>query len=264
MSIYIMIARQRSGTGALNSIVSQHKDIVCIGEVFHPNNLLTDKNNYFYWLNNEADKVKFSDPVLRNEENFQNYLSFIENKFPGKKILIDIKYRSLHHFNGGWISPLEEPAIFRFIRKQNIPCLHLTRDNLLETYVSGRLAEMNKVWHAKSASELQYNNITIDIDALHRYINFTMKEISFVKEAIKRIKILCEIDYKNMLLNNKLSEPVAKKLETFFECSDLSQLETPFIKQVAKLESVIENYDDVRRFLKANNFDFCLPNSQGD
>lgn len=259
MSIYIMFARQRSGTGALNSILSQHKDIVCTGEVFHPNNLQTDKNNYFYWLNNEADKAKFSDIILRNEENFQNYLAFLENKFPGKKILIDIKYRSLHHFNGGWISPLEEPAIFRFIRKRAIPCLHLTRDNLLETYVSGRLAEMNKVWHAKSANELQYTTLTIDINALHRYISFTTKEVAFVKESMKRIKQSCEVEYKNMLVDNKLSEPVTKKLEAFFGCSGLSQLVTPFIKQVAKLESVIENYDDVLRFLKENNFNSCIP-----
>lgn len=256
MSICMLIARQRSGTGALNSILSQHENIVCVGEVFHPNNLSSDKVNYFNWFNNEAYKIKNSDIILNNEKNFNDYLLFLENMFPNKKIIIDIKYRSLHHFNGGWFSPLEEPCIFRFIRKLEIPCIHLTRNNFLETFVSGRLADMNRVWHTKTTDELKYNSIKIDIKDLQRYIDFTSKEVSFVKDIFRRIKKSCTIDYKELLVNNKLSKEARKKLEGLLNCSSLAEFRTPFIKQVAALEDVIENFSEVQLFLEKNKLIF--------
>src|ERR1700737_1095076 len=102
MAVSILLARQRSGTGALGSCLDQHPMISYVGEVFHDDSI-DRPPNYFWFL----IKSLQSDPSVAlpnsNGKRLDAYLAFLESQGKKPNILIDVKLRSLHHFNAHWL-----------------------------------------------------------------------------------------------------------------------------------------------------------------
>lgn len=256
--IYFMFSRARSGTGALNTILSQHKDIVCLWEIFHGNpdiykcesydsNHIQQETNYFNWLNNQKNINSLS-YIQNGYENFCNYLEYINKKFPNKKIIFDVKYSSLHHFNGVWFHFMGIPVILQFIKKHNFPCINLIRRNKLDVYTSYMLAYKNSIWHTKD--NLQLKNININIDEFKNFLFDTTMEDIFLENIFNQMNLVAKFEYNDMFIDGKLSEPVAKKLEHVLNVSGLSAFKASFKKQVNSLENAIENFNEVYTFNK--------------
>lgn len=154
MTLFVLLARQRSGTGALGSTLDQHPSISYLGEVFH-HDAMDRPPNYFWFLQNlitEKPELAFPDAGPERWDRYAEYLCSMSKK---NYLLVDIKYASTHHFNQHWLGVGEAPTLFSILKTRGVPIVHLTRRNYLKVYVSGKLAEANGVWHARKAEQLR-------------------------------------------------------------------------------------------------------------
>ena len=114
----VLVARQRSGTGALGSVLDQHPSLEYIGEIFHPGNFEKEKNYFTFLRNIVAEQPDRTHP----DRNHENLMEFVARQSPyGNNCMVDIKYSSLHHLSSTWNSPLAPPLGAEFRSRQPHP-----------------------------------------------------------------------------------------------------------------------------------------------
>lgn len=256
----ILLARQRSGTGALGNVLDQQPKVKYLGEVFHDQRLNEDVNFFNFMMKKVADSPNQALPSNRSQQ-LKDFFSFVQEIHPGKeRIIIDVKYRSLHHINGFWHGPREMPTFIRMSREMGLSIIHLTRRNFIKTYVSGLLAEMNKVWHATSAAEIKVNTIKVDTGRLLNYLNATRNEVEFVTGFLRNYSNVLQLEYEDIFDDRGfIKSEHEEKIAGFCGLSEFLRIAPPFIKQTSnQLQDVIENYQDVADTLKDTMYSWML------
>ena len=257
MPFGLLIARQRSGTGALGSVLDKHPQLHYVGEIFHPANIGQDKN-YFSHLLHKAREDRSVFLPDRNGANLKTFLESITDS--GIIPIIDIKYNSLHHLNGGWQSPLTPPWILQHAPSTGVPIIHLTRRNFVEVFVSGRLAEANQVWHARKAEEAKIRSVAIDPQALLRFIRHAQEEQSLIERWLVGHSPLVMLDYGEMFdTEGMLSQKWAEKIANNFSVNAFIERTSHFIKQAPdSLKESILNYEEVKRVLSGMEYEWMI------
>lgn len=259
MPFALLIARQRSGTGALGSVLDKHPQLKYVGEVFHPDNA-DQPENYFGFL----QRLVAGDPSRAlsgsNEQNFEEFVAYLESMFPNVTIVIDIKYRSLHHLNSGWHGLVECPWVLRFARRQKAPIIHLTRHNLIGSFVSGRLAEENKVWHAHSDQNLKTTSAVVNPRNLASYIVSISQEVKLINRWLSNYPKLVDVDYDDMFdQEGNLTQAVVNNISNAFNIDPFTDRSPSFIKQApSRLSSSIENFELIEEMLRGTEHEWML------
>lgn len=253
----LMIARQRSGTGALGSILDQHPSLHYLGEIFHPNNIDQNDNYFNFHLNRIADDPSNALPDS-NERNFEAFVDYITHSSGGKLPVFDIKYRSFHHLNGGWQGLQAAPWVIAFAINQGAPIIHLKRANFVSSYISGRLAEENQVWHAQSAVEVQ--STSVDIGRLISYLETTTAEVALVDKWLNGIETAIDVEYADLFGDDGLLTPfVAESLASCLRVSPLISRTPAFLKQAPNdQKKAIENFSVVQMALTGTEYSWML------
>ncbi len=166
----IMLARQRSGTNALKSILGTLPDVSCLGEVFSIKARESAKSqmremNFFNFLvkyaNGDVTRI-FPD---QHEKLFRDYLGFLRGFSDKRFILIDVKYNQMYFLTQPYARP--EPYLFQLIRKYGLHVLHLTRRNYLRSWLSELKALRSGVWICRADRPLEYDRpISVDVSGL--------------------------------------------------------------------------------------------------
>ncbi|MGE0683529.1 MAG: hypothetical protein AB7P69_21845 [Candidatus Binatia bacterium] len=259
MKVCVLLARQRSGTGALGSVLDQHPSFRYLGEVFH-HDAIDRSPNYFHFLKQQIElDPNFALPGS-GETRFTSYMERLDQLHPEKLKIVDIKYRSTHHFNGYWHGILEQPALFRLITKFEIPVIHLTRSNYLKTYISGLLADQNKIWHARATDTIEHKYIKIDTRMAIGFIRQTAQEVDFMTTFLKKTPKVVTVDYDELFsADGSLSDLVNHKLQHFLNVSPLQKTKPAFVKQTSDdLREVVENYAELADALRETPFGWML------
>lgn len=247
-NLIILLARQRSGTGALGSMLDQHSEVRYLGEVFHDNEIRRTENYFNFYLSKVAEDRNHSLPG-NAESLFNEYVEFILAAQKKVNVILDIKYSSTHHFNGYWHAPYDAPKLFKLAAKKSVKILHLKRKNLLKTYISGRLAEQNKAWHVTDSTVLKVSTLKINTAQLLNYLKATHREVSHFDSALKKYNGVIEVEYSSIFTPEGLPVlPEVKRLSDFLNVSsdEFTNIKPAFIKQADdKLINVIENYEEV-------------------
>lgn len=253
----LLIARQRSGTGALGTVLDRHRALHYLGEVFHPSNYGQTKNYFSYY------KVALErDPELclpdRVEERLKGFLDTIRE--PGVTPIVDVKTNSLHHLSPGWHGPTSEPWLISHARNNDAPIIHLTRRNLAEVFVSGRLAEANAVWHAKEASEVKVKSAEIDPTQMLRFIQHAELEDAFVARCLSGHSSLVTLDHSEAFDDEgNLKGEYAEEIANAFKVAPFTILSPAFVKQAPRdLRESIENFDVVSRALAGTGYEWMI------
>ena len=243
MTLGIMIARQRCGTGALGSVLDQHPEIRYLGEVFH-HDAIDQPPNYFCFFR----EVIGRDPDMALPQNsakrFDLYREYVETYAGRENTVLDIKYSSLHHFNGHWMGIGEAPGLFKLMRDRELPVIHLQRRNHLKTYVSGQLAELNQEWHAKSAEAVTVRSLEIDPDACLRFINAQTREVTRIERILGAHKNRIELEYAELFdTSGELRHSVCVRLAAFLGVAPFARKRPAFVKQAPDdLREALANY----------------------
>lgn len=246
----LLVARQRSGTGALGSLLDRqnHPQFYYLGEIFHPEGL-GDRHNYFTHLVDYVREDPLNAMAQNAPQNFRRFLATFAGE--GRTLLPDVKYDSLHSLNGPWHAPLVRPWLLEFARAEGAPIIHLTRRNLLEVFVSGLLAAANKVWHTADAADVKIRSAVVDIPKLLRFIDGMQREREVIEQWLDGHRPLVTLDYQEMFdAEGLLARDRADEIARAFGADPITQRRPSFVKQAPRdLTESIRNYDEVARAL---------------
>ena len=256
-SFGLLLATQRSGTGALGTVLDRHDGLKYLGEVFHPDGI-GDAGNYFTYLRDVVREDPDRAMPWRSEENLLGFIEQEEARFPGKHLIIDIKYRSLHHLNQSWIGLQEMPWIIRFARQHDLPIIHLTRKNYLELFVSGRLAEANETWHTPDPDTAKIKSVEIKIPQMRNFIRALEKEVTLLKRWTNGYDRVFHIEYGDMFgPTGAVKEIHTNAIADLLGVDVFKNRKPAFAKQApADLTHSIENFDRVQQALAGTPYEW--------
>jgi LPS sulfotransferase NodH len=255
----LLITRQRTGSGALGTILHRNPDLFYAGEVLHPTDGKNELNFYTY-LNAHPDQaLHFANPNTRVGA-IKQYLTHLQEKTSPRGLVLDIKYNALHQWNQGWQGILGRPWVLGHARQHNIPILHLRRRNYVATFVSGRLAEQNKVWHTSKAEALNIHSINVPTKDLRGFLNICVREATLITEWLANYSNVLTLEYEDMLdETGNMPESTATELATFLGVVPFTARNSVFIKQApAKLSDSIENFEEVALSLRDTEFSWMM------
>jgi hypothetical protein len=271
--IGFLLARQRSGTGALGSLLARHPGLRYLGEVLHPNperaavrqvldeDLRAEDVNFFRYVHADVARMRgFCDPNQRADV-VERYFDWLKERFHPRIPIVDVKYNSLHHWNRGWQGLFEAPWLIRHVREKKLPIIHLKRKNSLQTYISGRLAEVNQVWHATSSGAMKTRDMEVDVDGLLSSLTQTSREIDLMNKWLRRIETLTVIEYAELFSAEGTADPrIMREIKDLFNLEDdFTVLEPVFVKQAqSSILASISNPRAVRRALRGGRFAWML------
>lgn len=259
MKYALLIARQRSGTGALGSVLDKHPELKYFGEVFHPTNVGQEHNFFTHYREQVREDPDRALPDARYAA-FERFLESLAERHPGETLVVDVKYRSLHHLNGGWRGLVQRPGLLEEAISRNVPILHLTRRNAVQSFVSGRLADANKVWHASADQKIDVQSTVVNIRQLSNYIVNTEREIKLVEEWTGKYAHLATFDYSELMDGDGMvATDIAEKAARTLGIASFRDRAPSYVKQApADLRDSIENYDLVERALTGSGYHWML------
>lgn len=255
MTYALLLARQRSGTGALGSVLNHHPRIKFFGEPINIDNV-GQEDNYFTHLLEAVREDPFNALPSAQLPIFDSFVARLAERYPDKVLVIDVKYRSLHNLDGGWRGLVERPTLLHHAIESGRPILHLTRRNAVESFVSGRLAEANKVWHADSAERIKVTSTPVNVRQLSNYIVNTERETELISRWTARYPYAVEFDYGEMFdESGGLSDAVAAKIAATLGVEPLEHRKPQFVKQAPPdLRQSIDNFAVVKTALEGTKF----------
>jgi len=255
----LLLARQRTGSGALGTILDRNPALFYTGEVLHPDDV-KNKASFFGFVNASAERIAaFSNPNQR-ESVVKAYFEELESAKRPRTPVIDVKYRSLHHWNLGWQGFFDRPWIISYARQQRMPILLLRRRNYAATFVSGRLAELNRVWHTKDSASISVTSLNVAPRDLLGFLKTCAREDSLIDEWLANYDRVLPLEYEDVFDSQGLvPESVCSRIATFLGIGPFPFRSPIFIKQAPPaLADSISNFDEVAASLQGTEFRWML------
>ena len=261
----VLLARQRSGTNALLSVLGTHPGIFCFDEVFRRDDLIRPdpiqiRGNYFNFLEEyaAADVTRiFPD---RHEEVLTAYLAHLRRLAPKRMVVVDVKYNSTHHLSGVW-RPIAEPTLFGWLKERSIAVLHLTRRNYLRCLLSHLKAWESKQYYVFDGRAPEDVRVTVPAAwALGEMQRWQMED-DLVASAFAGYGQYKQVDYADLFPDDSgaIAAGALEDLRAWFDVPDAFVNRASLSKQSAlPLAETIENFADVMATLQGTPFEGCL------
>lgn len=270
-SIIVLLARQRSGTNALRSILNTHPDIYCFPEVFHnnPRRKVAVQANYFNFLARHLDGDAAG--VLKTHDHeglFLDFLEYLRCFTPKRFIVIDVKYMSTHHVAKAWRFIGEEPYLFFLIREHGLRVLNMQRKNYLRYCLSEIKAQVAQRWAIPkdAAGERVDQTVYVDVDWMLRVMELCRSEDEAVTRAFAAYEPLLQLEYEEFFpeIDGPVSDAPLERIADWLGVEPAFGRRQPFFRKqsILPLEQTIENYPEVAEALRGTDFEYCLEDEQ--
>ena len=257
-----ILARQRSGTHAVRSILETNNNIKAVGEIFYAGSLdlnnKTQFHNYFY---NKI--IENPSSILNNTIVFNDYLKYIKKLFPLKKtILFDVKYNSINVLQEAWpqLDTVHIPYLIRRIRRTESPVIHITRYNYLKQYISELIASANKIYATKNKVDLKVTSIEINIDDMFKIFKMYRREDNLIKSFFNKHKNYVTFDYDEVFFaSEETKKNIFTNINNIIGEDEFYTFESKFKKLNNKtlVESII-NYNEVEKAIENSDYSYCI------
>ena len=173
--------------------------------------------------------------------------------------MLDIKYSSLSTLPSIWRSPADEPFFLLYCRLHNVPIIHLTRRNSLEIFVSGQLADANKVWHTVDREAIRVTQAYIPVTSLLSFLRSSDEHERLMRRWLEGYPRLVEVDYADMFEDGDVRQAVMDTISETLEIGEFSDRRPVLIKQAPRhVRDAIINLDEVFAALKGTQYEWML------
>jgi hypothetical protein len=263
----VLLARQRSGTNALRSVLTRHPGIFCLPEVFEPSPRRYPEASYFDFLEANAPDGRVTSVMCSaeaQEQLFLEYLDFLRGFSDKQYLLFDVKYNSTHHLDGPWRSLNAQPALFDLIERHGIRVLHLTRANHLRSQVSLVQAQMSRQWwvEVEEAPASADGAVHIDPESVEHQLAAWQAEDEIVAQRFRDYPLAGGLEYDDVfpVLGGPPNPEVLAAIAGWLGLEpDFGDTQPEFRKQnLSPLREAIANYDEVAAALAGTPFEYCL------
>ncbi len=266
MKHFVILSTQRSGSTFLRIWLNSHSEINSHGEVFLKHYQSPDgfrrycfNKSFFCKTSFQLHHTRISralglqfisrtlidgylDDLLENPshpgpwsdiDNRNQLIAKAPASFSGFKLM----YNTFDAYRGLQEWARENPSLM---------VLHMTRRNLLKSFISRRRMAENKIAHTKSGT-LNHKPVYIKLKNLQRYIETTHATRRQFRSLLEKRHPFLELSYEDMFADRH--EFVAKIL-TFFSLP-YEEMEPPTMRKISssRLENEVKNCDEVIRFL---------------
>lgn len=267
----VMLARQRSGTNPLRSVLGAHPEIFCSPDIFDPKPspeaCLEVEMNYFEFLERHAqDGIKGVLTSLdAQEQTFLDYLSYLRCFSDKRYVLLDVKYNATHNVDGPWREVSTEPDLFRFVRRNGLRVLNLTWRNPLRYYLSWKKADLA----SQSSDEPETDeepvsdepSLRVPLDEMMFHLESCRTENETIARSFANYSRYKAVEYDDLF--PALGPPSEKKLEQLAAWLAIDPVfprkEPRFPEQAVRpLKEMVINLDEVARVLRGSPFEHCL------
>lgn len=265
MEKFILLAKQRSGTGFFTSVLNNHPEVNCFPELLLWHSYQDTNNFYHFW---REKIIESADNIIPSGK--RNVLGeFFDFTFASKKdknaIGVNIKYDQMYTVSSQ-ISILAE----KFNK-----VIHLVRKNVLKTSISNFLNNNKEKLGRKSHSSEKYDACKVTLP-IHE--NLLTELADYKNNIIKHRKIFknlyqdnyLEIFYEDFFDNkidesNTIREEILQTVFNFLNISHQYNIQTKLMKiNPDNLEDLIENYHETKLFLELNGWGYLFAESVGE
>lgn len=223
---FVIITAARTGSNALVNALTNHREIHCDYEVFHPLHIYTAGDCPFDLNERDADPVKFIRTVM----------DWNKGRYPEKPIY------GFKLFFG------HSDAVYqRLIADKSWQKIILSRDNILDQYVSEVIARQSAKWNSMQGAHKK-KTTTVDLEHFEKYRQRMTMNYADALETLERTgQQYLSLEYADV------AEGRFDKVCDFLGV-DGSSVTTELKKQNSpKSASKIENADQVKAWLAQNN-----------
>jgi hypothetical protein len=264
------LARQRSGTNPLRSVLESHADIFCFNEVFN----LRDKDseqellrntNFFTFLENYADGNMGRILPDRHETLFVDFLEYLRCFSSKRYLLLDVKYNTTHFLTVPWTVNMTYPDLFDFIERYEMKVLNLTRKNYLRFVLSAvKSWESNLYSHhdlPPESSDYEDAAMQLDVDYLLGELERCRDEDMLIESRFSGYPHLLTYDYADLFPGFRagISPGFLAAVSAWLGIQNRFRKVPTFKKQSSlPLSDAIENYAEVEKALRGTVYEYCL------
>ena len=250
--VTVLLARQRSGTHALKSVLETHPAIYASAEIFHPSprRPSAQEVNYFRFAERHASADR--------EEVFLDYLAFVGELAGKPHVVLDVKYQHMD-------AALDRERLVELIRERKLSVLNLTRRNYVRYYLSREKAERQRRWFVDGdapADAATDTPIDVDVDDLLRTLERCRAEDDAIAAEFNRHEPRLTLDYEDLVTGDTddIAEPALARIAAWLGVpATFPQRKPAFRKQATlPLQASITNYPDVEQALRGTGFAYCL------
>lgn len=261
----ILLARQRTGTNALRSVLETHAELGCFDEVFKledrtSEDPLKQASNYFTFLERYcAGDITRAFPD-RHAQIFDDYLAYLRGLSAKRLLLVDVKYNSTHHITGVWRG-LGEPTLFDLMKRRGLAVLQLTRRNLLRCLLSSLKGHQSNRYYVRDGQPPPDVRVTVPADWALATMEHWAREDEFVARMFAGEPHFRQVEYADLFPNasGAIAQGALHGLADWFGLADAFRNQASLTKQSwLPLDQSIANYDEVRAVLRGTSFEACL------
>jgi len=263
----ILLARQRSGTNPVRSILESHPDVFCFNEVFNfgdkgsDDPLLRD-SNFFNFLETYARGDLNRITPDKHERVFLDFVEYLRCFSSKQYIVVDVKYNTTHFLTEQWARNMTRPYLLDLIVRHGLKVLNLTRKNYLRYVLSSE-----KAWHSGPYTVTTPNDgytdhrRWLDLDFLFGELETCYDEDAVISKRFASYAEYRAFDYAELFTGE--DEAIAPwflaEIADWLDVSNTFDPVSEFRKQsYLTLPETIENFDDVAAALADSKFEYCL------
>jgi hypothetical protein len=271
----VLLARQRSGTNALRSVLHTHKDICCLNEVFAIS--IRDTKVCFFPDGatsvplSETSFFTFQEKYARGDVRklapdnhgklFLDYLEYLRAFTPRRFIMMDVKYNSTHFLTEPF-SRCGEPYLFRLIKEHRLRVINLTRKNFLRVILSQLKAERSGKWVVFKGQAPQKDvSVNVDVATLLPQLECYDAEDRHIENHFSAYDRYVTYEYEDVFPDSSgsVSPHVLSDISKWLGVENDYRNEANLHKQSSlPLSETIANFAEVRATLRGTRFEYCL------
>lgn len=234
---------QRTGTTLLMSLLDQHPDIVCVGELFQyrTENVQHGIRRFRAYVHDSPrrrvlDLIRFGGIV---HDYLDTVYPMFDTSVSGFKIMLDqiIRY---------------QPVLTYFTRNQ-FKIIHVVRSNILRTHISRLRARQSGIYH--SAQPIAGSMIRVPVTSLLQDLSQLSADNARLTMLVSALGLPCHATTYEKLCGEQWSAEKRRILEFLGVDPEIDLSPTSVKLTPDDLELVIENYDEVVRVLKSTPYD---------
>ena len=245
MTKFVVFTTPRTGSSLLIKTLDSHPEIFCAGELFFfKGDIYRTECRYPFWrFSFLSNKLNY---VLNYPKLFITLNGFL-NKFYADKNKPAIKAKG---FKLMLFQTYYTPGILNYLKKNNVKVILLIRKNVLRNTLSDLRARSTKVYHNQSdADTLTMPMFKVDVEELkkkmHQIENFD-KQLENSTADLDR-KIIYYEDFENW-------GATISGILNYINVADMPLKAAQKKLNPNNLENMIENYDEVSKWLNTNGY----------
>jgi LPS sulfotransferase NodH len=237
---FILLSIARSGSNMLRDYLNQHESIRCLGEIFKKWFI---KGKPWQRLSGGSEELKH-----QHQTDLVSFWKLILESYKLDKPVIGAKIFYPHR---------EDDEIWRYFASSSTPIIHLVREELIDSYLSLKLAAASKIWKQPKKKKIgaEYDrSISVDLADFQKYCMRTRRHIDRIKLLFRDNPYL-EITYSSLV---KDREKTMSAIYSFLGLPNQETSSPRLIKQLSRhREELIINWNETASFIKSND-DLCV------